>query len=291
MHGPAYDRPVTSRGGGLTARQRELLGRWMPGAEVVRDHSWALVGTTVLELRHDGGRYIAKAADGQDHHLARELHAHRRWLAPWTSRGRAPSLVHADDDAKLLVTRYLPGDLMLGHADEYRPDLYRQAGELLAELHRQEAVEDPDFEPRIKEKVLRSLDRPHRIAPDVLARLRDEVRSWPTPVATLVPTHGDWHPRNWLVHDGALNVIDFGRAELRQAQSDLVRLAAQQFRAEPALEFAFLDGYGEDPREPGAWRRQRLREAIGTATWAYQVGDERFEQQGHRMIADVLTDE
>ncbi|MBS9376660.1 hypothetical protein GON09_005681 [Rhodococcus sp. B50] len=32
-----------------------------------------------------------------------------------------------------------------------------------------------------------------------------------------------------------------------------------------------------------------LREAIGTAVWAYQVGDEPFENEGHRMLADALT--
>jgi hypothetical protein len=84
-------------------------------------------------------------------------------------------------------------------------------------------------------------------------------------------------------------VIDFGRADLRPACTDLTRLAAQQFRSEPALESAFLDGYGSDPREPAAWQRARLREAVSTAIWAHQVGDEAFEQQGHRMIAEALT--
>lgn len=31
-----------------------------------------------------------------------------------------------------------------------------------------------------------------------------------------------------------------------------------------------------------------VHEAIGTAVWAYQVGDERFERQGHRMVAEAL---
>ena len=31
-----------------------------------------------------------------------------------------------------------------------------------------------------------------------------------------------------------------------------------------------------------------LREAVGTAVWAYQVGDEPFEKQGHRMLQDAL---
>lgn len=31
-----------------------------------------------------------------------------------------------------------------------------------------------------------------------------------------------------------------------------------------------------------------VHEAIGTAAWAHQVGDEAFENQGHRMIAEAL---
>jgi aminoglycoside phosphotransferase (APT) family kinase protein len=121
--------------------------------------------------------------------------------------------------------------------------------------------------------------------------LRALVQSWPTPPATLVPTHGDWQPRNWLVHEGLVSVIDFGRVDLRPAPTDFARLAAQQFRTDPALEAAFLDGYGTDPREPAAWQRQRLREAISTAVWAYQMRIEAFEQQGHRMIAEALDDQ
>lgn len=274
----------------LTRRQRDLLCSWLPGAEVVKDHSWGLVGTTVLQLLHGGLLYIAKAGDERDHHLARELRAHRCWLEPWTSQGLAPSLVQADAEAKLILTRYLPGELVQDTEREHDPETYLQAGRLLATLHGQSAVEDEEFEAREKEKALRWLDLPHRISPETAARLRREVESWPTPSVTVVPTHGDWQPRNWLVHEGVVSVIDFGRADLRPAMTDFARLAAQQFRLEPALEPAFCEGYGGDPREPEAWRRNRVREAIATAVWAFQVGDEAFERQGHRMIADALAD-
>lgn len=270
-------------------RQRALVHSWLPGAALVRDHSWGLVGTRVLQVRVGESHYIVKAAGPDDHHLARELRAHREWLAPWTSAGRAPRLVAADPAARVLVTEYLPGHLVQGSAAEWSPDVHRQAGRLLALLHRQDAVEDPDWEARENRRALAWLDRPHRIEPATAVRLAEEVASWPTPPATLVPTHGDWQPRNWLVHGGTTSVIDLGRADLRPAATDLARLAAQQFRADPALEAAFLDGYGVDPREPGRWRRILLREAIGTAVWAYQVGDEAFEQQGRRMIAEALA--
>ncbi len=253
------------------------------------DHSWGLVGTTVLELLHDGDRFVVKAGDEQDHHLAREIRAHREWLGPWTASGRAPQLLGADEDAKILVTRYLPGELVQGTDDESRPDTYRQAGELLALFHEQFAAEDEEFEAREKQKALRWLDKPHRIDPSVAGRLRDLVESWPTPTCTVVPTHGDWQPRNWIVHHGTVNIIDFGRAGLRPALTDFARLAVQQFHQDPALEAAFLEGYGGDPREEAAWERNVIREAIGTAVWAYQVGDERFEQQGHWMIETALA--
>jgi tRNA A-37 threonylcarbamoyl transferase component Bud32 len=248
------------------------------------------VGTTVLEVHHDGSRYIVKAGDDKDRHIGRELRAHRRWLEPWTSRDLAPKLVHGDDEAKLIVTHFLPGELVEGRDDEWLADTYRQAGRLLAQLHGQLEVDEDGFEAQAKSNALAWLERPHRIEPDVVEQLRAEVESWPTPATTLVPTHGDWQPRNWLVNRGVVSVIDFGRADLRPAATDFARLAVQQFRTQPALEPAFLDGYGSDPREADAWRRLLIREAIGTAAWAFQVGDESFEQQGHRMIADALAE-
>ncbi len=54
------------------------------------------------------------------------------------------------------------------------------------------------------------------------------------------------------------------------------------FRRGPKLD-------GSDPRETDAWHRNRIREAIGTAAWAYRVGDEPFEAQAHRIIAEALS--
>jgi hypothetical protein len=285
----SYSLSVPSGIDNLTVRQRELLGRWLPDAEVVGDHSWGLIGTTVLEVAYDGTRYIAKAGDENDHHLARELRAHRLWLDPWCSRGRAPQLLHADDEAKLLLRQYLPGELVQGGPGERALDTYLQAGALLMSLHGQLGVEDTEFETRENVKTLSWLDKPHRIGRDVVSRLRTEIASWPSSSVIVVPTHGDWQPRNWLLHDGVVSVIDFGRTELRPAVTDFARLAAQQFRADPQLEAAFFDGYGGDPRDPEAWRRIRIREAVGTTAWAYQVANEAFERQGHRMIAEALA--
>lgn len=86
-----------------------------------------------------------------------------------------------------------------------------------------------------------------------------------------VPTHGDWQPRNWLIaDDGLVRVIDLGRADWRPAETDLTRLSRQDFLRDGALERAFFDGYGADPRGGPLWRMIDTAEAIGTIEWGYR---------------------
>lgn len=274
----------------LNAAQRALVEQWLPGARVVADHSWGLVDNVVLELAAGGEHFIVKADGESAQHIPRELIAHAQWLAPWVAAGRAPRLVAGEPEAGVLVTAYLPGELVLGADAQQDPDTFRQAGELLAILHGQTRRTDASYEAQENAKILRNLDKPHRIAPTREAELREIVSSWTTEPVVLVPCHGDWQPRNWLVHDGRLSVIDFGRAAMRPALSDWLRLEARDFRDHAELENAFVEGYGADPREPVAWFRERLREAINTAVWAHLVGDETFETQGHEMLDRVLAD-
>jgi hypothetical protein len=193
-------------------------------------------------------------------------------------------LLHGDAAAKALLTRYLPGQLLEGTSAQDDPDTYRQAGELLARYHGQVSAHDPDYHDKFRARVQRHLSLPHRIDAELETSVRAEVSTWPGGGSSVVPTHGDWQPRNWLIDRGVVRVIDFGRADLRPATEDFVRLARQDFSRDPRLEAAFLDGYGEDPRDPERWRRDLVGEAVGTAVWAYGVGDEEFERFGHRLL-------
>lgn len=252
--------------------------------------SWGLVDTVVLKARASKRQVVVKAGGTKNHHIGREIRAHREWSAPWARQGRSARLLHADESANVLVTSYLPGRLVQGDAAAGVMDTYVQAGQLLRPFHSQLAEQDEEYEARANAKSLKCLEGEHRIHAGTVDRLVAMVRSWPEPPVTLVPTHGDWQARNWLVDDAcAIRVVGFGRAVLRPAAEDLERLAAQEFLWHPGAEEAFLSGYGSDPREPDAWFRQRVRAAVGTAVWAFQVGDEDFEAQGHRMINDVLA--
>ncbi|MGN6218508.1 MAG: phosphotransferase [Microbacterium sp.] len=277
--------------GRLSAAQRARVEEWMPAAEVVADLSWNQVETIVLRVRHEAREYVVKAAGPEVHHLGRELDAHLGgFVDVWSRTGHAAVLRHHDREARVLVTEWLPGTLSYRTPAGLDPEVHRRAGRLLRDFHAQATRPSDGVDAAATARALRWLDTSHAIAPDVEAQLRAALAALAPIEADLVPTHGDWQPRNWLVDGHEVRVIDFGRFAFRPAATDFVRLAAQEWREEPACETAFFDGYGRDPRHPSHWHLMRLREAIGTAAWAHQVGDVEFEAQGHRMIADALAE-
>lgn len=276
-------------GVGLTDRQAALVWAWLPNATLTRDLSWGQVDTVVLQLASGGASYIVKAAGATDHHIGREITAHETATGPLVAIGRAARLVAADRDASILVTAYLDGDLVEGSPAEHDPETYLQAGRLLRTFHAQMGRVDDSAEERATMKALEWLNAKHRIAPGSESKAREILAAYEPSATMVVPTHGDWHPRNWLIDRGEVKVIDFGRFAFRPPMTDFCRMAAQQWRDNHELELAFFEGYGEDPRERDKWRILMLQEAIGTAVWAYQVDDQPFETQGHRMLKDALA--
>jgi Phosphotransferase enzyme family len=275
--------------GRLSEAQLARVASWLPAPSLVRDLSWNQIDTSVLQVRADERDFIVKAAGPGNHHIGREIAAHESYTGPLALRDAAAKLVAADRGANVALLTYLDGRLVEGTEAEHAADTYAQAGRLLRSFHAQETRTDDQYEARATAKALAWLERPHRVAPAIEQRVRAVLTAYvPRPVAT-APSHGDWQPRNWLVHEGAIKVIDFGRFDFRPAANDLHRLAVQQWRGRPDLEAAFLGGYGGDPRDPARWPIDLLREAVGTAVWAYQVGDAPFEAQGHRMIDEALA--
>lgn len=272
----------------LTPAQASLVHTWIGDASLVADMSWNL-DTVVLHVRTATGDRIVKAAGPQaHHHLLREISAHEEAAQPLIEAERTGRMLHADADAGVILLEYQNGILVEGSPAEYAADTYRQAGELLHLLHAQASRVDDDLEAQENAKALAWLDRPHRVPPSVANETRRILNAAPARPARVVPTHGDWQPRNWLIDRGTVRVIDFGRFAWRPPQTDLARMDARQWLIAPGLEAAFLDGYGDDPRDD-TWNLEKLRQAIATAVWAHQVGDEAFEAQGHRMLTAALT--
>lgn len=235
--------------------------------------SWGL-DAVVLHVLYAGGEEIVKAAGPGNHHIAREINAHERWTRPWVTTGRVGRLRHADRDHNVTALSYLPGVLVQGTSAVNDPDTYRQAGELLAAFHSQASRVSGTYEARMDARALGWLDGAHRILPGAEAQLRPRIGSPDRPPVALVPTHGDWQARNWLIDDGRIMVIDLGRSEWCPAIHRHRASGASRVERPSELDRAFVEGYGADLREPAASQRTLRREAVGTACWAYQVGDE-----------------
>ncbi|MCW4457584.1 phosphotransferase family protein [Microbacterium sp. MPKO10] len=256
---------------------------------LVDDLSWGLVDTAVLWVRDGDRDVIVKTAGPGNHHIGREITANESYTSPLVGSNRTGRLIAADRTANTLILSYQHGNLIDGTVSEFDPDVYAQAGAVLRELHGQESRVDDDYEIRVTDRAVRWLDGEHRIAPDVEAEARSILSSYrPMPI-TVVPTHGDWQPRNWLIDNGWLRVIDFGRFAFRPPATDLCRIAEKQWRENPVLEDAFVAGFGRDPRDEFVWPMDLLREAIGTACWAFQVGDADFEEHGLRLLDEAIA--
>lgn len=274
----------------LHAAQQAWVYARFDEPELVRDMSWNLVESIVLHVRSVGGDFVVKAGDAENHHIDRELAAHPEYTRTLVESGHVARLDDADPALRVMILDYLPGRLLEGTDAERSPNTYAQAGALLREFHGQDSRKDAEYWPRTIARAQSWLDRPHRVAAEAADKTRRILQSASTKPADVVPTHGDWQPRNWLIDEDVVRVIDFGRFAFRPAATDLTRLAAKQWRDRPDLEGAFFDGYGEDPRDQDEWRLERLQEAVGTACWAFHVGDRAFEEQGLRMLDDILAE-
>ena len=272
----------------LTSAQSDRVAAWLDAPSLIEDMSWGIVESTVLHVRSGERDLIVKAGGATNHHIDREIDAHDGATAPLVEQHLAARLLHADRADRVLVLEYLPGSLAAAADAETDADIHRQAGAALRLLHLGYAFTDETYEQRVTERTLAWLDGEHRIDAASEREARRLLVTQGGGSVTVVPTHGDWQPRNWLVDEGMLRVIDFGRFAYRPASTDLCRLAAQQWRLKPALADAFTAGYGSDLREDPRWPLEQLREAVGTAAYAFQIGDEAFEAQGHRMLAEAL---
>lgn len=272
---------------GLTDAQRSLLDAWLGAWEVAADYSWPLQDTVVLHVRAGSGSYIVKASR-TSHHIVREIAAHEQFLGKFAVC--TPRLVRSSASERILVTDYLPGVLVEGTEAEWDPETYRQAGARLRELLVPGAISD-DYLVRLIESARRSIAAATGLVDGrQLVQLDELLSSARARPIALSFTHGDYQPRNWLMDNGVLRVIDFGRAAQRHWTSELVRLHSQQFVGHEVLKHAFFSGLERQltSEDSDVFRLERVQQAVGTVVWANGINDARFEEQGREMIRTVL---
>jgi len=271
----------------LSEGQRRVLHEWLGDWETIEDLSWPLQDNAVLHVRNDDGEHVVKASLWS-HHIAREIRAHRTVLSNLDVR--TPRLEHADLESKLLVTSYLPGELVLGTSAEWNPETYLQAGVILSQIQVPLGTSE-DYFNDVLTRIGAFFDEAVALVPhDQLEALHDRVERLRSVPVDIYFTHGDYQPRNWITDDGVVGVIDFGRAAERSWVSDLVRLRSRQFVDHPELEEAFMTGLGRrlTTADHETLKLETVNEGLGTVIWAHKIGDDQFEEHGRRMIARIL---
>jgi hypothetical protein len=220
-------------------------------ATVVADHSWSHGKSVVLEVRDaDGVVWFVKQHRDVDEYQS-ELLAYGRWVPALGDR--APTLHAYDDDLQVLVLSALRAD---GSANWRDPEVQRDAGTVLWRLHDAEIIGQWDDIAAEKQAQLERWEtRAVGLLTDrELSFVRAELRlleDLPAPVR--VPCHLDYSPRNWLIMEGRVHVIDFEDAAPEVWINDLGPLYFRWWRdprspgeprADPVLQDAFFDGYG-----------------------------------------------
>ena len=233
----------------------EFAGQVLRQSELEQDCSKAHGKSAMLRLRDARlVAWFAKRHRERDRHEA-EVTAYCQWVS--ALGGHAPRLHAADDVLSAIIVSAIPGEPApwpaadlgaLPDADRMAEQgLHREAGALLRRLHDAEppvpwddfgAAKTAEFDGLMPmaSQLLGKRDL-------ALARAQVEaLRGLPRPGR--VPCHRDYTPRNWLVNDGVLYVIDFEHARLDVWLADLARLYLGIWPDRPDLRQAFLDGYG-----------------------------------------------
>lgn len=252
--------------------------------EVVADLSWPHGESKVLHVSGaDGQQWIIKQCR-QQLHFDRECNAFREWVPALGHR--APRLISCAPSSRTLILTFVAGDIVT--ADW--PSAHAQAGALIRKFH--EAVParpDPGFAQRMYERLETTLATAGRLfSPEDIAFVRQQVADLRTiREVSLVPTHQDNQPRNWLIDEtNTLTLIDFGLSTWDVWVRDLIRLHYWDWQGRPDLAEAFLDGYGRVLTTVD----QRLLRALGaltglrTVVWAFEHGDDVFAERGRHAI-------
>ncbi|WUI43239.1 aminoglycoside phosphotransferase family protein [Streptomyces zaomyceticus] len=130
--------------------------------------------------------------------------------------------------------------------------------------------------------------RPH-LAPGDEEFIRATAKKAATlPAPDVVPTHGDFQPRNlrWDTAAGSLYVIDFERAEWGPAVRDFVRLS-DAWHGRPDLLQAVMDGYGRPftPEEEAQLTVLSVLDSVSGISYGAAHGDPELVERGRRTLA------
>ena len=280
----------------LLSYAQQVLGP----ADLVTDCSWGHQMSVVLRLRDaQGGRWFLKSHRDRERYDA-EVTAYRAWVPSLGSL--APRLRGADGSLPAIILSEVPGEPAPWPAADPRPlsasqrsaeqAVQRAAGEALRRFHEAQALPWRDFgAAKLAEFDLLKPSAAGLLGARELGRARSAVADLVSVgPAGRVPCHRDFTPRNWLVGDGMVRIVDFEWSRLDVWVSDLARLHIGVWDGRPDLREAFLAGYGRDLSDTD--RRVLHGCAVLTATWlvvrARETHQPKFEDASRTALRRLI---
>jgi Ser/Thr protein kinase RdoA (MazF antagonist) len=263
----------------------------LAGIAAVRDCSWPREGSTVFRLTDRTGAtvYAKRHATSKFHH--REVEAYRTWVPDLGPA--APRLVAADSELRAIIITAVPGRSLHGavHTPAEQRRIFRRIGELAAAIHHSAPARPaPAGALAALEKLERHLDgaRDHLAPGDEDFIRATATRAGQLTALDLVPTHGDYQPRNllWDESTGDLYAIDFERAEPGPGVRDLVRLS-DAWAGRPDLFEATMAGYGRPltDAEQAHLTVHSVLDAVSGIQYGAAHGDWELVERGRRTLA------
>jgi hypothetical protein len=259
----------------------------------VRFCGWDHAESRVWALETAGARRAFLKVPSQWRKFRQERHAYRAYL-PGLRRW-VPNLIAVCEAPAALLLTAKPGTLVqhtpLTSVEEHA--LYCQAGAFLRVLHAQPLTErDPmPLAEALRRRAQAWCERAHGLVDAALvdwvhAQAAEAAKLAHTAALPRVPTHGDFSPRNWLVADGALYVIDFEHAKPDLWLADVLKLWCAVWWERPDLARSFFAGYGRPPTalEETLLERLAALHALSTVVWARAHADAAFEAQGLALL-------
>jgi hypothetical protein len=280
----------------------DFAAQVLGSCELVKDCSWDHRMSSVLRLRDtDGLTWFLKRHGDRERYNA-ELLAYRKWVPALGSS--APRLHAFKDSLATIILSAVPGEPAPWPAQEAsgvsdaersaEQAIQRSAGVLLREFHDgQTGLPCSDCGMAKVEE----FDRLRPLAVGLLSQrelefARSKVAALDgMPCPGLVPCHRDYTPRNWLIDEGALYVVDFEWCRMDLWISDLARLHLGVWANRPDLREAFLSGYGLHLSDAD---REILHGcAVVTAVWllikARETRQASFEDASREALLRLLT--
>ncbi len=260
--------------------------------------SFGRKSTTQKLTPSNGGVFYLKRHEERRLYVT-ELAVYTEWIPKLRTdfEWHTPELVADSPELGALILTEVPGEIMqdaqVSLDDQLR--MHRAAGQLASQIHQLDVDAHDVGAPRLYDQ--ETWDRYLELA---VPYLDSEIIGWLERISagdhlfkglSLVPTHSDFSPRNWLINRSGANIslglIDWERARAGYWLEDVQRVAFDHWLKEPRLKTEFFDGYGRSPTavEEHQLKLISLCNAVGTVSWATEHGDIEFADFGRRIIA------